>query len=104
MAFSLKFLAVRYPRGIEPLSSSSLLVDSLSSGKDIPLVGVVKIRSMKKESLKATTIRFTESDLEIVESLQQKLGLGMIHVIRLAIRRLAETENLLFIAARHKKT
>jgi hypothetical protein len=30
-----------------------------------------------------------------VESLREKLGLGMIHVVRLAIRRLAESENIL---------
>jgi antitoxin component of RelBE/YafQ-DinJ toxin-antitoxin module len=49
---------------------------------------------MKNEKLKATTVRFTDSDLHLIECLQEKLGLGMIHVIRLAIRRLAESENL----------
>jgi len=49
---------------------------------------------MKNEKLKSTTVRFTESDLSVIDSLQQKLGLGMIHIIRLAIRRLAESENL----------
>jgi len=49
---------------------------------------------MKNEKLKSTTVRFTESELHLIDSLQEKLGLGMIHVIRLAIRRLAETENL----------
>ena len=39
-------------------------------------------------------VRFTEPDLYLIERLQEKLGLGMIHVIRLAIRRLAENENL----------
>jgi antitoxin component of RelBE/YafQ-DinJ toxin-antitoxin module len=58
---------------------------------------------MKNETLKSTTVRFTESDLELVESLQEKLGLGMIHVIRLAIRRLAENENLLPFPATPKK-
>jgi hypothetical protein len=48
----------------------------------------------RNEKLKSTTVRFTESDLRLIESLQEKLGLGMIHVIRLAIRRLAESENL----------
>ena len=43
--------------------------------------------------LKSTTVQFTESDLHIIASLQDKLGLGMIQVIRLAIRRLAEIEN-----------
>jgi hypothetical protein len=50
---------------------------------------------MKHEKLKSTTVRFTESDLHLIDCLREKLGLGMIHVIRLAIRRLAETENLL---------
>ena len=50
---------------------------------------------MKNEKLKATTVRFTDSDLDLIDRLEEKLGLGMIHVIRLAIRRLAESENLL---------
>jgi hypothetical protein len=50
---------------------------------------------MRKEKLKSTTVRFTDSDLHLIEGLQEKLGLGMIHIIRLAIRRLAENENLL---------
>jgi hypothetical protein len=50
---------------------------------------------MKNENLKSTTVRFTDSDLYLIECLQEKLGLGMIHVIRLAIRRMAESENLL---------
>ena len=50
---------------------------------------------MKNEKLKSTTVRFTDSDLHLIDCLQEKLGLGMIHVIRLAIRRLAEIENLL---------
>ena len=49
---------------------------------------------MKNEKLKSTTVRFTDSDLDLIDRLQQKLGLGMIHIIRLAIRRLAESENL----------
>ena len=49
---------------------------------------------MKNDKLKSTTVRFTDSDLDLIERLQQKLGLGMIHIIRLAIRRLAESENL----------
>src|SRR3954468_11595411 len=52
------------------------------------------LRLMKNEKLKSTTVRFTESDLYLIESLQEKLGLGMIHIIRLAIRRFAESENL----------
>src|SRR5260370_9279131 len=50
---------------------------------------------MKSEKLNSTTVRFTESDLYLIERLQEKLGLGKIHIIRLAIRRLAENENLL---------
>jgi hypothetical protein len=50
---------------------------------------------MKNEKLKSTTVRFTDSDLNVIDRLQEKLGLGMVHVIRLAIRRLAESENLL---------
>jgi len=49
---------------------------------------------MKHEKLKATTVRFTDSDLHLIDCLQEKLGLGMVHIIRLAIRRLAEGENL----------
>ena len=59
---------------------------------------------MKKEKLKSTTVRFTDSDLQLIELLQQKLGLGMIHVIRLAVRRLAESENLLSFAPRLRKS
>jgi len=49
---------------------------------------------MKNEKLKSTSVRLTDSDLYLIDRLQEKLGLGMIHVIRLAIRRMAETENL----------
>lgn len=47
---------------------------------------------MTKGKLKSTTVHFTESDLYLIARLQEKLGLGMIHVIRLAIRRVAENE------------
>jgi hypothetical protein len=53
-----------------------------------------ELTAMKNKKLKPTTVRFTDSDLRLIDSLQEKLGLGMIHVIRLAIRRLAESENL----------
>ena len=56
--------------------------------------GCRNLRGMKNEKLKSTTVRFTDSDLHVIDRLQEKLGLGMIHVIRLAIRRLAESENL----------
>ena len=49
---------------------------------------------MTNEQLKSTTVRFTDSDVNIIHCLQNKLGLGMIQVIRLAIRRLAELENV----------
>ena len=62
-----------------------------------------ELGGMKNEKLKSTTVRFTESDLHLIDSLQGKLGLGMIHVIRLAIRRLAETENLFPSSAVQKK-
>ena len=58
---------------------------------------------IKDEKLKSTTVRFTDSDLRLIDSLQEKLGLGMVHVIRLAIRRLAEAENLLPPPFGHKK-
>jgi hypothetical protein len=48
-------------------------------------------------------VRFTESDLYFIECLQEKLGLGMIHIIRLAIRRLAESENLTSPSAPKKR-
>jgi len=50
---------------------------------------------MRNDKLKSTTVRFSESDLHIIACLQDKLGLGMIQVIRFAIRRLAEIENVL---------
>ena len=40
---------------------------------------------MKNEKLKSTTVRFTDSDLDLIKRLQEKLGLGMIHVIRFSI-------------------
>jgi len=67
----------------------------LLSGNDRPIVRLQELRVMKNEKLKSTTVRFTDSDLHLIDCLQEKLGLGMIHVIRLAIRRLAEIENLL---------
>jgi len=54
-----------------------------------------ELKVMKNEKLKPTTVRFTDSDLHLIDCLQKKLGLRMIHIIRLAIRRLAENENLL---------
>jgi len=48
----------------------------------------------RKNKLRSTTVRFTSEDLQIIERLQRRLGLGMVQVIRLAIRRLAQLENL----------
>jgi hypothetical protein len=50
----------------------------------------------KKDKLKSTTVRFTNEDLQIINRLQRRLGLGMVQVIRLAIRRLAQLENVDF--------
>ena len=75
-----------------------LAVSQLSSplsGIDRLIIPLEESRVMKNEKLKSTTVRFRDSDLYLIERLQEKLGLGMIHVIRLAIRRLAENENLL---------
>jgi hypothetical protein len=49
----------------------------------------------KSENLKSTTVRFSDADRHLIDCLKQKLGLGTIHILRLAIRRLAESENLL---------
>lgn len=48
----------------------------------------------RKDKLNSTTVRFTNEDLHILEQLERKLGLGMAQVIRLAIRRLAQLENI----------
>ena len=64
-------------------------------GNDGPTVLMQESTVMKDEKLKSTTVRFSDSDLHLIDCLKQKLGLGMIHIIRLAIRRLAESENLL---------
>ena len=57
---------------------------------------------MRTDKLKSTTVRFTDSDLGLINSLQDKLGLGMIQVIRLAIRRLADLENVTAARTAHK--
>jgi hypothetical protein len=49
---------------------------------------------MKREKLQSTTVRFTKEDFRIINILQQKLGLGMVQVIRVAIRRLAQLEKV----------
>jgi CRP-like cAMP-binding protein len=68
---------------------------SLLLGNDKCNCPAAQLKVMKNERLKSTTVRFRDSDLHLIDRLQEKLGLGMIHVIRLAIRRLAENENLL---------
>ncbi len=65
------------------------------SGNDGPIVLMQELPLMKNDKLNSTTVRFSDSDLHLIDCLQEKLGLGMIHIIRLAIRRLAEIENLL---------
>ena len=47
-----------------------------------------------KTRVKTTTVRFWESDLDYLQKLQEKLGLGRMQVIRLAIRKLAELEDI----------
>jgi hypothetical protein len=47
-----------------------------------------------QDKLKSTTVRFTTEDLQIIERLERRLGLRMMQVIRLAIRRLAQLENI----------
>jgi len=77
------------------ISFGCLMAPSLLLGNDGQTPLMQELTVMKNEQLKATTVRFTDSDLRLIDSLQEKLGLGMIHIIRLAIRRLAENENLL---------
>lgn len=43
--------------------------------------------------------RPTEADLELLDKLENKLGLRKVNIIRLAIRRLAEAEGILSNAA-----
>ena len=72
-------------------------------GNDKSKRPAAKLRVMKNEKLKSTTVRFTDSDLYLIDCLREKLGLGMIHVIRFAVRRLAENENLLPSSSASKK-
>ena len=77
------------------MSVRCLLAFCVLLGNDGKSSLMQKLTVMKNDKLKSTTVRFTDSDLHLIDSLQEKLGLGMIHIIRLAIRRLAENENLL---------
>ncbi len=79
------------------------MASSLLLGNDGQTPLMQELTAMKNEQLKSTTVRFTDSDLRVIASLQEKLGLGMIHIIRLAIRRLAENENLLPSASALRK-
>ena len=69
-------------------------------GNDVQSSLMQKSTVMKNEKLKPTTVRFTESDLHLIDRLQEKLGLGMIHIIRLAIRRLAVRSGHLFVISK----
>ena len=80
---------------IVEIPSRYLSASSLCLGNDGRSSLMQKSTVMKNEKLKATTVRFTDSELRLIDRLRDKLGLGMIHIIRLAIRRLAENENLL---------
>ena len=77
------------------ISFRCLLAFSVLLGNDRLIVLMQELPLMKNDKLKSTTVRFSDSDLYFIDCLQKKLGLGMIHIIRLAIRRLAESENLL---------
>jgi hypothetical protein len=70
------------------------LLSRCSKGNDTLVGNVVKVAAMTNGRLKSTTVRFTDTDLRLIDGLQDKLGLGMIQVIRLAIRRLAEIEKV----------
>lgn len=49
---------------------------------------------MENDRLKSRTVHFTDSDLHLIERLQDKLGIDLFHVVRLAVKNLAENENL----------
>jgi hypothetical protein len=51
-------------------------------------------RFLEKDKLRSTTVRFSKQDIQIIDALRQRLGLGMVQVIRVAIRRLAQLENI----------
>jgi CRP-like cAMP-binding protein len=55
------------------VSSLSLLL----LGNDGPIVPLEDSRVMKNDKLQSTTVRFTDSDLYLIERLQEKLGLDM---------------------------
>ena len=74
----------------------SLCHTTLRSSKDARFRDVVELyKAMSKDKLESSTVRFTDSDLYLIASLRDKLGLGIGQVLRLAIRRLAELENVM---------
>lgn len=92
--------AVRYLNGIILRSRSRKNVDIEPRQRHRLYDGISIIwcragnREMKKEKLKSTTVRFTNEDFHIIDSLRRRLGLGMVQVIRVAIRRLAQLEKV----------
>lgn len=50
------------------------------------------------------TVRLTESDLQIVSALSDKLGVGMTQIFRLAIRALATKEKVTINSVRPKRS
>jgi hypothetical protein len=49
---------------------------------------------VKDRLIKSTTVNFTSSDLTLLDKLQKKLGLSMIAIIRLGIRKLADDNRI----------
>lgn len=82
-----KAIPCRHRQNVSPLSLLLL-------GNDGLIVRLEDSRLMQNDKLKSTTVRFTDSDLYLIERLREKLGLDMFHVVRLAVRHLAENENL----------
>ena len=54
--------------------SAICLASSVLLRNDRPIIRLRKLRLMKNENLKSTTVRFTDTDLYLIDSLQQKLG------------------------------
>jgi len=94
---------LKFVRGMIPFDNrlAVLLQSLIAPSNDTPISSVVKMTAMTNDKLKSTTVRFRDSDLRLIESLQNKLGLGMIQVIRLAIRRLAEIEKVSSLPVTH---
>jgi hypothetical protein len=49
---------------------------------------------VKDRLIKSTTVNFTSCDLILLDKLQKKLGLSMIAIIRLGIRKLADENRI----------